>query len=323
MHNNKQYNILVTGVGAIIGYGIIESLRISGISCNIIGTDIYQENYGRYICDHFEVAPYTNDVQYYGWLNHVCHKYKIDLIIPGIEQDLFSFNENRHSLPVATVLNRYQIVDLAKDKFDTWMYLKKHENINAIPTYKNLDYESAVRELGLPFIIKPSRSYASKGFYVIKNSNDFAGMSTELSENSLFQSYIGNIDEEYTFSIFGNGEGAIIDQLILRRYLSKEGATQKAFVVSHDAEMQEYVETLVNDLKPIGPTNFQFRKQSGKAYLLEINPRISSACSVRSKFGYNEPKYCIEHYLKNGEYMPQLKKKGKAIRFISDKIIYE
>ena len=57
----KQYNILVTGVGAIIGYGIIESLKLSNLNCKIIGTDIYEENYGKYICDEFIQVPYTNN----------------------------------------------------------------------------------------------------------------------------------------------------------------------------------------------------------------------------------------------------------------------
>jgi carbamoyl-phosphate synthase large subunit len=75
--------------------------------------------------------------------------------------------------------------------------------------------------------------------------------------------------------------------------------------------------------KPIGPTNFQFRKQQDSIYLLEINPRISSACSIRTKFGYNDPLLCIQHYLQNKKYQPINKLKGFAIRYIADKISYE
>jgi carbamoyl-phosphate synthase large subunit len=323
MNPNKTYNILVTGVGAIIGYGIIESLRISGINCAIIGIDIYEVNYGRYICDHFEVAPYTNDPGYYDWLSGVCKKYSIDLIMPGIEQDLYSYNENRALLPTACVLNSKSIIDISTDKYDTWLCLKSVKNINLIPTLTGCDFEMAKKELGLPFIIKPRRSYASKGFHIIKTFENYRAVEAEVNENTLFQSYVGNDDEEYTFSVFGKGNGEILDQMILRRYLSKEGATQKAYVVDKDDQMQLVVDALASFLKPLGPTNFQFRKQGNIAYLLEINPRISSACSLRSKFGYNEPRYCIEHYLQDGNYNPQVKKAGKAIRFISDKIIYE
>jgi len=323
MNTNKPYNILVTGIGAIIGYGIIESLRISGIPCVITGTDIYEENYGKYISDYFEVAPRTDNPNYYNWLHDVCRKHQIDLIIPGIEQDLFGFNENRASLPANTVLSDNKIIQLAKDKYETYLFLKSLKTINVIPTYTGLDFDSAVKELGLPFIIKPRKSYASKGYHLIRTAEDYNAVKGEISADTLFQTHIGSADEEYTFSVFSKGNGEIFDQMILRRYLSKEGATQKAYVVAKDDELQLYVDTLVKELQPIGPTNFQFRKQDGNAYLLEINPRISSACSVRSKFGYNEPKYCIEYYLEGGDCKPQEKKAGKAIRYISDKIIYE
>jgi hypothetical protein len=51
--------------------------------------------------------------------------------------------------------------------------------------------------------------------------------------------------------------------------------------------------------KPIGPTNFQFRFDSGNFKLLEINPRISSATSIRTKLGYNETKMSIDYFLFN------------------------
>jgi len=323
MSTKREFNILVTGVGAIIGYGIIESIRLSGIPCQITGVDIFEENYGRYVCDHFQVAPYTSDSGYFAWLSDICDRHHIDLIIPGIEQDLFKYSENRTLLPTLTVLNNETIINLAKDKYETFTYLSHLDGVNVIPTYMGLDFESAVNTVGLPFIVKPRKSYASKGYQCIRSVGDFRRVSQEINEDTIFQPFIGTEDEEYTFSAFGSGDGHIADQIILRRYLSREGATQRAHVVSGDDELQFYVDTLVKELKPIGPTNFQFRKHHGKAFLLEINPRISSACSLRAKFGYNEPQYCIEHYLELGVHRPQVKKTGRAIRYIADQIIYE
>ena len=48
-----DYNILVTGVGAIIGYGIINSLNKSKYELNVIGADIYPDAVGRAWCDGF------------------------------------------------------------------------------------------------------------------------------------------------------------------------------------------------------------------------------------------------------------------------------
>jgi len=192
-----------------------------------------------------------------------------------------------------------------------------------IPTFEFLDFSTAKDKLGLPFIIKPKSSYASKGFYIIKSENDFFHLREFINNETLFQPYIGSEDDEYTISVFGNGQGGFIDHLILRRYLSKQGASERTIVIEKDHKLMDVVSELTELFKPVGPTNYQFRKQDDKVFLLEINPRISSACSIRTKFGYNEPLFAVQHYLEKQQYTILRKRSGKAVRFIADQIIYE
>jgi len=323
MNTPGNYNILVTGVGAIIGYGIIESLRSSGYACTIVGADIYEENYGKYICDAFEQAPYSSDPGYLGWLEGVVRKHSIDLIMPGIEQDLYLYNRHRDRLPVRTVLNKQPIIDMSEDKWATFQLFQSLDAPFLIPTRLNIGFDEALGLFGLPFIIKPRKSYASKGFYVIRSEADYREHAAGIDENTLFQPCVGSAEEEYTFSIFGDGKGGYIDRLILRRQLSQEGATSKAVVIKEDPVLETAARQIAAYIQPEGPTNLQFRKGGDRAWLLEINPRISSACSIRSKFGYNEPAFCIEHYLLGGKYTLRPKRSGKAIRFINDHIVYE
>jgi carbamoyl-phosphate synthase large subunit len=319
----KQYNILVTGVGAIIGYGIIESLRIVNLNCKIIGTDIFEENYGKYICDEFIKVPYTSDPNYATIFSKILSDYQIDIVFPGIEQDLYYFIDNHHNFNTKIILNKKELVHLSKDKWSMYQFLKGKSYPFLIPTFTDLNYKLAVETLGLPFIIKPKSSYASKGFNIIRNEEDYLKIENEVNESTLFQPTVGSVDEEYTISVFGDGDGDFIDSLILRRYLSNAGASEKTFTIKRDVLLMNAVEKLVKIFKPEGPTNFQFRKQNNSVFLLEINPRISSACSIRAKFGYNDPLFCIQHYLENKIYSNQDKKSGKAIRYIADKIVYE
>lgn len=319
----KNYNILVTGVGAIIGYGIIESLRLSGMSCKIVGIDIFEENYGKYICDEFIQVPYTSNPDYPKTISGIIEKHHIDLIFPGIEQDLYYFIEHQALFNTRIVLNNSELVSLSKDKLKMYDFLQAHSCPFIIPTFTGLNFQSASGKVGLPFIIKPKSSYASKGFYIIEDEKSYNKIADEIDGNTLFQPLVGSIDEEYTLSVFGNGEGGYVDSLILRRYLSKAGASEKTFTVKEDDALMEAVDWLVKLFKPEGPTNFQFRKEGEKVFLLEINPRISSACSLRTKFGYNDPVLSVQHYLENRVYLIQEKKYGKAIRYIADNVIYE
>ena len=78
MSKNK-INILVTGVGAIIGYGIVKSLRMSRHSVRIIGTDIFDDAYGKFISDEFVVAEFASSPKYLEFINNIVDKFQIDL----------------------------------------------------------------------------------------------------------------------------------------------------------------------------------------------------------------------------------------------------
>jgi carbamoyl-phosphate synthase large subunit len=110
--------------------------------------------------------------------------------------------------------------------------------------------------------------------------------------------------------------------MTLRRKLSKDGFTEKAEVVDLE-NISQTLNTLCIIFKPLGPTNFQFRKHEGVLKLLEINPRISSSTSIRMKFGYNESLMAVEYFLEDKKPTQPLIKKGKAIRYIEDLIVYE
>ena len=109
---------------------------------------------------------------------------------------------------------------------------------------------------------------------------------------------------------------------MLRRKLSLEGATSKAVYVEHSEEITAYIDKVCQILKPVGPTNLQLRVENDSPLLLEINPRISSSCSIRTAMGYNEPAMCVEYYLFNRTPTVQKKRKATAIRFIKDHVMY-
>src|ERR1700685_199187 len=100
----------------------------------------------------------------------------------------------------------------------------------------------------------------------------------------------------------------------LRRKLSTEGFTDKAEVVEL-AGIRKVLEELASLLKPVGPTNFQFRLDGTRLKLLEINPRISSATSIRTGFGYNESCMSIEYFLNHKVPVQPSIRPGHAVRY--------
>lgn len=313
-------NILVSGASGIVGYGILRSLKKREDKYRLIGTTIYDFSIAPAFCDVFEKAIPTNHPDYINWLCDIINKHSIDILIPGIECDMFQWNQYRHKIEATgatLLLNNRELIDLCYDK---WLFYQKliieNENV-AIPSVVTSDFNT----FPIPFLLKPKRGFGSKGIIIIKNEYDFDIHKHKIGLELMMQPIIGTDDEEYTVSAFFDKSSTLIDYLPLKRRLSTNGFTQEAQVVDFDFE--KTLSDLAKVFKPIGPTNFQFRLDGKVIKLLEINPRISSATSIRASLGYNESIMSVDYFLDSQ--IPQKIDKSKiinkrAIRYMEDYI---
>ena len=284
--------------------------------------DIFPDAIGQHWCDSFQQAPRTDHQDYTLFLQNILSDNQVDLFIPGIEQDVSFLAEKKHqfsSLNTRIVINDSDLIRLTNDKWLFYQELLKHP-APIIPSVIDGSFDEISECFGSPFIIKPRCSYASKGLKVIKNQREFDFFQQELGPNFMAQPIVGQDTEEYTSAVFGDGLGDMLAHISFRRQLSPEGSTLKAEVVAEES-LTEQLKFLTAIFKPVGPCNLQFRRKQDQYYLLEINPRISSSTSLRTAFGYNEAKLCMDFYLKNKTItQPQLLP-GRAIRYIEDFIV--
>lgn len=320
----RTYRVLVTGVGAIIGYGVIRSLRASGLQVYVIGMDIYGDAVGQQWCDEFIQAKYAVDPHYIDFLSEIIEDKKIDLVFFGTEQEIKRVDNSRDELGSIChklVLNKHELIQLSADKWLTYQYLINSELAElAIPSVIEGTYGSISDSFGKEFLIKPRCSYAGKGIVRVAGEEQFE-FYKDASHGFMAQKLIGDNDHEYTVGIFGLGDGTYSGYIALRRQLSQEGATAKAWTVN-DALLAEWTDELCHSMKPLGPTNFQFRSDGGRFYLLEVNPRISSSTSIRARFGYNEAALCLNYFINHEISYPTIRT-GSAFRYIDDCIVYE
>ncbi len=317
--------VLVTGVGAIIGYGLLNSMRQADDSIRLIGVDIYADAVGQEWCDIFVVAPYTSDTSYSSWLVDLIAQYNIDLVIPGIEQDLHYFSDHRDVIEAAgvkVVLNQSALIETTKDKWLSYQALLEIDSEARIDSFLDGGFEELVEQVGLPFMLKPRRGYASKGLVIVRSEADFSAHSERLGADLIAQPLVGDDDHEYTVGVFGDGTGKVCASISLRRRLAIDGSTAKAVVVQHPS-LDKVVAELATHFKPIGPTNMQFRKVADGWKLLEINPRISSSTSLRTAFGYNEAKMCLDFFLYGEDVTQPVIRSGSASRYIADRVVYD
>lgn len=314
--------VLVTGVGAIIGQGIVKSLRMTGRPVRIIGLDRNTLAYGGKMCDAFYVKPLDEiDSAYPDFLIELVNSEGVDLIIPGIEQDVYYFDCHRDLFEgsgVILTLNQHDLIETARDKWLTTEALRKC-GINAIPTTISDDWHECLEAVGPPpFLMKPRHGSGSRGIVLIDEKRDFDYWRTKVGSEFMVQRIVGSKDEEYTVAVFGFGDGFGCRPIVFRRSLSADGATQSAQVVQEDERIIKAVTHLNQVFLPLGPTNYQFRIEKDDVYLLEVNPRISSSTSLRAAFGYNEALMCLEYFLQGVRVEPPPIKVGRAVRFVDD-----
>ena len=317
--------ILVSGASGIVGYGVLRSLMRSGLDLFLVGTSIYDDSVAPAFCDVFELAPPTNEERYLEWLLATVQRHRIDLLIPAIEIDMYKWGEYVPAIRAAgaiPLLNSPSLLDLCKDKWIFYRRLKIAGLSCVIDTSLIQDFEVLAAKFGLPFLLKPRRGFASKGIVRVTGLETYRRHYQDVGPKLMAQPIIGNDAEEFTTSAFCDGEGAYLASMTLRRKLSKDGFTQKAEVVD-TADFAETIAELCRVLRPLGPTNFQFRMTGDGPKLLEINPRISSSTSIRSAFGYNESAMAVEYFLEQCTPVQPAIRKGRAVRYTDEHIFYE
>ena len=316
--------ILVSGASGVVGYGILRSLKRSDKLLKLIGTTIYDDSVAQGFSDIFEQAPLTSDAGYLDWLIKIIRKHGINFIIPGIEADMYKWADHLPEIKAEgalVLLNNIELIALCKDKWVFYKHLLEFDMPYTIQTSLDSDFDELVNKFGLPFLLKPRQGFGSKGIVTITDKDTFLKYFMDIGPTLMAQQIVGDINEEYTTSAFCDGEGGFYCHMTLKRKLSKEGFTEKAEVV-HMKEIQEALISLCSLFRPIGPTNFQFRKEDHGLKLLEINPRISSSTSIRSAFGYNESVMAVDFFLDHINPTQPIIRSGKAVRYVEDLITY-
>lgn len=317
--------VVVTAVGAIIGQGIVSSLRRLEAPIRIIGVDRDANGIGRHFCDHFVAKPSCDEAspEYLKFWLELLQRGNVALVLPGLELDVLFFNEHRalfETTKARVVLNTSPLISLAQDKWDMGEALLQ-AGLPAIPGTLSRSLEDCKRELGpFPLMLKPRRGNGSRGIALLRDAADFDYWTQKSADDFIIQRFVGSNDQEYTVGAFGFGDGAMLSPIVFKRKLSVAGNTQYAEVIDEPL-LTEAVRRLSRHFKPLGPTNYQFRLEGTTPYLLEINPRFSSSTSLRAAFGYNEAAMALDYYLygkRSNE--PQIKS-GRAWRYSEDLVV--
>jgi carbamoyl-phosphate synthase large subunit len=317
--------ILVTGVGSLLGQGILKSIQDSSLDCNVTGADYFPSAVGLYWVDKGYILPdilkpEIKDSEWIDALINVINQEEIDIVFPGLDFEIPILAKNKSAIEKETgailLVSSKEVVKIGDDKWETVNYLKNN-GFNYPNSSLENTVESFIQSNPFPLIVKPRFGHTSENVFLVKNKKEL-NAAVKTCDKPIIQEYIQDSEKEYTCgATYIDHE--IITLISLRRTL-KDGNTQRAFC-EKTAEIDEYIRKLTLSLKPYGPLNFQLRVTERGPVVFEINPRFSGTTPIRALFGVNEVEAVIRKLTGLKFKSAYTEKEGVVIRYFENQYI--
>ena len=321
-----MYKIGVTGVGSLIGQGIIKSIIRSQYSKNycIIGFDYFKDTVGSFWCHKNYILPdILKEELVEKWLQtiiQIINDEKIQIMFIGIDFELPLFAKYKAHIEIQTsckvIVNNSSVIEIGNDKYKTYEFLK-----NSGLTYPEtfLPNDCDFDKLIYPVIIKPRVGARSIGVSKVNSASELNKALAE-AKDPIIQEYIGDDSTEYTCGVIKLNEHKE-KIIVLNRTLRQGNTFLSEYKKDFPIVIYDYLHEITNKLQPYGATNYQLRLDRNEIpKLFEINPRHSGTTYMRTLFGYNEVIYILKNILEGIDLEFDLKE-GKAMRFYDEVLI--
>lgn len=315
---------MVTGAGAVLGQGIIKSLRSATLPCEIIALDPNPLSAGLHWADSSHLIPMAAEPGYEPRIEQLLGDLRPAAVLVGTDVELAIFAKKRaeweERFNTHILVSDANVVEIADDKYQTAQFLEQHRlsNPKSVRAEDGDELSELVKAIGFPLIVKPRRGARAIGVSKVHNQAELDAAINGRSD-LVVQQLAGEDDQEFTAGVlfFDNEVQASI---VLRRDL-RDGNTYRAYSGNYP-EYEKYVHDLAYALKPYGPCNFQFRVDAaGVPRLFEINARFSGTTPMRALFGFNEVEFCLRKLLLDEKIKSPVIKHGTVIRFLEEQFI--
>jgi carbamoyl-phosphate synthase large subunit len=304
----KQKTIIVTGIGGVVGQGVLRNISDFDRSIRIIGVNIAEVSAGNYLCDKVIKVPYSYDAEYIPAISKIVKEEKVDLIIPTTDYESFYLAKNESSLGVSVASSPSYVTEFCLDKYKNFKAFKEH-NIPFAESFLPSEYRGIFDKV----IVKPREGRGSRNIHVNPDAPQ------AFDDSYLVQKYLEG--PEITTSFYVKKNGALHGFITFERELELGNTAKCEVVDKYDDELRLLIQKMIIAFPFRGSCNIQSRITSAGIIPFEINCRISGTNSVRTQFGFKDVQYTVEEYLFGVEPSAPVITKGSALRVILD-IIY-
>lgn len=265
-------NLLVTGGGGVGSESIYKQLNRK---YNFYFADCAIENISDDIPKEKKILiPNAKQLGFKRKLIEICKKYKIDLVIPTVDEELMLWKKISMELPINILLPDSNFVERNLDKLKSSIFLLNN-SIDAPSTYSLIQSRPPDK-----YIMKPRFGRGSRGIQIVSTDDEISAhllLSKLTRDEFVIQEFIEGT--EYTVTVVSDKNGNLKAIIPLEIEL-KKGITVRAKTVA-DADIIKYCSNIQALEKTPGVFNVQLIKsKDGRIVAFEINPRTSTTLCV-------------------------------------------
>ncbi|WP_417581855.1 NAD-dependent epimerase/dehydratase family protein [Nitrincola sp.] len=320
----KKIRIGITSIGSGVGQSIVDSCRLSGLPMHITGYGNNPYAYGAFDCDDQKELPNIYQKEYIESLIHACHRDEIEILFPGLDDELLLLSENKkrfREIGTTIPVSSSEIIGYCRNKESMSNELNKYSN-TFVKSYQASEIINREHHnLPFPLIAKPNSGCASRGIFIINSIDDLY----KVNESHVIQEIAKPLKSDINYQAFENAlekrQIYQVSELSLQVIIGKGGNELGRFCSYNKLQNGVPIEIIpinspdvwhnIDIIIPVlikkglyGPINFQGRITEDGLKIFEINARFTGITGLRALMGFNEVEAIILDMLDKQSKLP-------------------
>lgn len=249
---------------------------LSGDNGNVIATDCSPLAPALYHADKHYIVPRMTDEGYLDHIYNICKKEHITGILSLIDPELslLAVHEAEfRKLGVTVIGSPYALCEMALDKYEMYLWLKKHGYACArsYMDKKTFYQDVAAGEITYPVFVKPARGSASVAISKVSDQETLELLLAH-DDGLMIQEYLNG--QEIGADVYIDLISREVVSIFTKKKLKmRAGETDKA-VSFKDEKLFALIEQFVKESGYLGQIDVDIFEIDGRYYISEVNPRF-------------------------------------------------
>ncbi len=283
--------VLVTGAGGPAAVTLLRSY-VERREVTVLAGDIDPMAVGLYLVPEGQrhLLRRGDDPRFVDHLIDLCARQSVDVLIPTVDSELLPLARRRADLAAAQVTLVCPSEATLAVCLDKVALARACTGVVPVPRTAVLDGTFDPAKWPLPVICKPRSGSGSRGVVVVEAPWQWTGLSR--AGELLVQEFLPG--EEYSIDVLAGPNGDIV-AAVPRSRLKVDSGISVAGRTLRDSELEGLGRAVSTAIGLVGVANVQARRDAtGRAALLEVNPRFPGAMVLTVGAGIDMPRLVLD-----------------------------